>query len=498
LVVRKADPAKPIHANRHQYFTDHFRCPAVYAKFRLERETHTDPGFFTFGPELICFGRLFSDEAVPDVSDALQDVLEKAIVRDGTCHLPFDVNEVVDNLRRERYQFGEQENRRQASEESFVRRTYYAMRPMLPIPVRRYLQQAALRGWDKILFPRWPVDQSVDRLFDRLMYLSIVANGGEPIPFIWFWPNGSSACALVTHDVETVAGRDFCVPVMDLNDLHRIKASFQLIPEERYSLSDQFLDLIRKRGFEINLHDLNHDGNLFQDHREFLRRVARINAYGRKFRTSGFRSGVLYRNLDWYDCFEFSYDMSVPNIGHLDPQPGGCCTTKPYFIGKILEIPVTTTQDYSLFHILQDYSLDLWDEQMLQIQEQNGLMSFIVHPDYVIERRARKVYSGLLARLADLRDRQNVWIPLPRDVNKWWRNRSQMKLVRKKNTWQIEGPDSHRARVAFASLEAGRVVYKVVDERKPVRSESLPMIQASEMLTAPEAFASDPSVKSPI
>ena len=66
----------------------------------------------------------------------------------------------------------------------------------------------------------------------------------------------------------------------------------------------------------------------------------------------------------WYDDLKFSYDMSVPNVAHLDPQRGGCCTVMPYFLGDILEIPVTTVQDYTLFSILDDYSIDLWKRQI--------------------------------------------------------------------------------------------------------------------------------------
>ena len=52
--------------------------------------------------------------------------------------------------------------------------------------------------------------------------------------------------------------------------------------------------------------------------------------------------------------------MSVPNVAHLEPQRGGCCTVMPYFVGDVLELPLTTIQDYSLFHILGDYSTTLW------------------------------------------------------------------------------------------------------------------------------------------
>ena len=66
----------------------------------------------------------------------------------------------------------------------------------------------------------------------------------------------------MTHDVETTAGRDFCESLMTLNESFGIAASFQIIPEERYEVSQKFLDSIRSRGFEVNVQDLNHDGRL--------------------------------------------------------------------------------------------------------------------------------------------------------------------------------------------------------------------------------------------
>ena len=37
---------------------------------------------------------------------------------------------------------------------------------------------------------------------------------------------------------------------------------------------------------------------------------------------------------------ESSYDISIPNVRHLDSQFGGCCTVMPFFIGNVLEFPV--------------------------------------------------------------------------------------------------------------------------------------------------------------
>jgi hypothetical protein len=133
----------------------------------------------------------------------------------------------------------------------------------------------------------------------------------------------------------------------------------------------------------------------------------------------------------------------------------------PFFIGKILELPVTTTQDYSLFHILNQYSTDLWKREITSIARKHGLVSFIVHPDYLLKARARDTYKALLAYLAKLRSDGKIWIPLPQEVNQWWRERSQMKLTRRGNGWEIDGPGKERARIAYANLEGDSVVYQL-------------------------------------
>jgi hypothetical protein len=342
-----------------------------------------------------------------------------------------------------------------------VRKAYYAVREFLPVSVRRQLQKVYFSGWRELPFPSWPVDTTVDSLHEDFLRLSMKARGVQRVPFIWFWPDGARNSLIMTHDVETETGRDFISQLMDLDDSRGIKAAFQVVPEERYSVAPDLVEQIRARGFEFNVHDLNHDGTLFRDREEFLRRTAKINEYARNYGAFGFRSGSMYRNQDWYDAYEFSYDMSVPNVAHLEPQRGGCCTIMPYFVGNILEIPLTMAQDYTLFHILSDYSLDLWKTQISLIQAKHGLISFIIHPDYVIESRARKTFEGLLDHLHAMISRENIWLTLPREIDRWWRARSRMTLVPKSSGWAIEGPERERARVAFAVLDGDRLVYEL-------------------------------------
>jgi hypothetical protein len=445
------------------FISQYYRCPEIYTRLSLEGNLSEQRGFFRFGENIVygrCSGQIPGNSPTGSLHDALQD----ASAGGGETHLRFDPIEVINSLRYELYcQNGP------STVGSTIAKLYYFVRPLLPVEVRKHLQKVRLNGWHHIPFPKWPVDRTVDEVAEQLLLLSLKANGADRIPFIWFWPDGAGSCAVMTHDVETTVGRDFCSTLMNINDSFGIKASFQIVPERRYEVPSSYLESMRSRGFEINVQDLNHDGHLFRDKAGFLSRVGKINSYGREFGAVGFRSAILYRRQEWYDALQFSYDMSVPNVAHLDPQRGGCCTVMPYFVNGLLELPVTMTQDYSLFHILNDRSIDLWKQQSELIMEKHGFMNFIVHPDYITELEERKTYETLLSYLSQLRSERNVWIPLPREVDQWWRQRSQMRIVREGNGWRIEGSGHERAQLAYASERNGKIEY-MIDSRSEVRS----------------------------
>lgn len=438
---------------------DYYRCPDDFADLRYSENISPNFGYFRLGADIICYGHCASASKEITERGALPDVLPKVKVRDSAVYLPFDPVEVSDNLRLERYIESRSEKKLLAK---LAHNAYYSVRPLLGVSVRKHLQRLALRNWQNDCFPEWPVDRTVDRLLEKLLALSMEARGIDKTPFIWFWPDGYSSCSVMTHDVETGTGLDFCSQLMAIDDSHGIKASYQLVPEERYTVPDMMLEAIRKDRCEVNIHDLNHDGQLFRDREQFLRRATRINGHAANCSAKGFRSGALYRNSDWYGALsQLSYDMSIPNMAHLDPQRGGCCTVMPFFIGDMLELPLTTTQDYSLFHILRDYSIDLWRQQVGLIMDNHGFISFNIHPDYVIEPRERNVYISLLQYLSQLQSDQNLWMPLPQQVDAWWRERSQMKLVHQNGSWHIEGSGKDRARIAYACLTDGGVSYEV-------------------------------------
>jgi peptidoglycan/xylan/chitin deacetylase (PgdA/CDA1 family) len=382
----------------------------------------------------------------------------------GSTCLPLDPTEIIDNLRLEKYVSAVRSEISYISDNtSVLRRIYYALRPLFPLQVRRVLQRIALRDWQKIPFPAWPLDTTVEDFIERLWVFVLEASGEARIPFIWYWPNDFHACAIMTHDVETAEGQDLCETMLEIEREHGIRSAFALVPEVRYAVSEHVVHAIRRAGSEICVHGLNHDGRLFSSEEVFRSRVIAINQHAEKWGAKGFRSPIMYRNQAWYDGFTLSYDMSVPNVAHLDPQRGGCCSIFPYFIGNIVELPLTTIQDYALYNILRCDPIAMWTTQMDAIVAKHGLVSFIVHPDYTTNTRTQALYRQLLSLIRKNGEEKHVWLALPGEVDTWWRQRNSMTLVREGGAWQVRGAGSGRAAVAYAQLENGRLKYVLPD-----------------------------------
>lgn len=461
-----------------QPLSDYYRIPEEFLGGLAPDDPAGDAGFFQMGPEMLCYGQCSSGVSATIEGSALHDALQHLHSRDSRLALPFDPARVVEHLRREHYESSLMLGRKRMIMTESVRKAYYFIRDILPNPLRRAMQRVYFSDWKSRPFPSWPVDFTVDGVHEKILQLSMEASSLSRVPFIWFWPEGAPNCLILTHDVETSEGRDFTPRLMDLDDSFGFKAAFQVIPERRYTVDEGYVREIRTRGFEFNIHDLNHDGHLYREREEFLRRARQINAYARQYGSRGFRAGSMYRIQDWFDAYQFSYDMSVPNVAHFEPRRGGCCTVFPYFVGKILEIPLTTCQDYTLFHIFRDYSLDLWKQQIGLIGQRSGLLSFLSHPDYLLGERERNVYAALLEHLRTLVDRERIWAALPGDVDRWWRARSQMKVVRKGEQWVIEGPEKESARLAFAVLEGNRLRYELAGAPTPTDAAGTQALRA--------------------
>src|SRR6185503_834925 len=93
------------------------------------------------------FGRVAGGAPSASAVDGVPDVTCKAQFGAEGAALPFDLAEVTTNLREELYAVGGGALLNRVTSASHAEDLYYLLRPMLPVGVRRHLQQVRLRGW---------------------------------------------------------------------------------------------------------------------------------------------------------------------------------------------------------------------------------------------------------------------------------------------------------------------------------------------------------------
>ena len=195
-------------------FLDRTKCSPKWVEGITCSPGHGAKGFFRLG-DLRLYGRTSAGLTSPEYRDNLAEIDVRITRGSGSLALPFDPTEIIDNLRLEKYVGAVNgEIAYIANNKSISRRVYYAVRPLFPVAFRRGLQRIALRDWAKIPFPTWPIDTTVEDIIIRLWTLVLEKSGEEEIPFIWYWPKGFRSCGIMTHDVETARGQEFCHTIL--------------------------------------------------------------------------------------------------------------------------------------------------------------------------------------------------------------------------------------------------------------------------------------------
>ena len=260
---------------------------------------------------------------------------------------------------------------------SLARRLYYDLKPVLPawfrIAVRRRRAAKVLRKASN-----WPIDVSAS----------------QP-PANWLgWPPPKQFAFVLTHDVEGLSGLVNCRPLMELEQEFGVRSSFNFVPEGEYSTPPELRAELVTNGFEVGVHDLRHDGKLYRSEKEFLRAAERINKYLREWNAVGFRSGFMHHKLEWLHALDIAYDMSTFDIDPFEPQPDGVHTIFPFWVGcnprarnsgkeGYCELPYTLPQDFTIFTILREKTIDIWKRKLDWIAVNGGMALLNVHPDYI-------------------------------------------------------------------------------------------------------------------
>jgi peptidoglycan/xylan/chitin deacetylase (PgdA/CDA1 family) len=215
------------------------------------------------------------------------------------------------------------------------------------------------------------------------------------------WPANRQFAFVIMHDVEGPVGLEKCRQLLDLEEKLGFRSCFNFIPEGSYRVSSELRKEVVERGCEVGIHDLHHDGKLYNTRKGFSKKALRINEYLREWESVGFRSAFMLNNLDWLHELNVSYDASTFDTDPFEPQPQGQNTIFPFWVPKprfadsqleraspvvntgYVELPYTLAQDSTLFLLLGESGPALWKQKLRWVAESGGMAMIGVHPDYV-------------------------------------------------------------------------------------------------------------------
>lgn len=336
---------------------------------------------------------------------------------------------------------------------------YYRLKPYLPRPLQLRMRRAHARTVRRRherdgRFPRWPIEPILVERWEAEVRARLRQTGAPRVPFVGFWPRGLRFAYILTHDVESARGQANIPRMLEVERRHGMVSSWNFVVDD-YPIDPVVVDAILAAGGEIGLHGLHHDGRLFESRTRFDRQLPRIREVLAALRAEGFRSPATHRNADWMPELGCGYDSSFPDTDPFEPQPGGCCSILPFFLGDVVELPITLVQDHTLFEILREPDISLWRDKAAWIARHGGLVTVLVHPDYVDRSRLRH-YDELLGYLRTL---EGGWHALPRDVARWWRRRAELTAAPARGEALDEAElASNRATIAWAYEQDGEIV----------------------------------------
>jgi hypothetical protein len=263
-----------------------------------------------------------------------------------------------------------------------LRRFYYTLKPYLPWRLRMGMRRLLARRLRRTTTDIWPINPAASR-----------PPAGWP-----GWPGGKKFAVVLTHDVEGPDGLARCRELAGREQSLGFRSCFNFIPEGTYSVGADLRAWLAEQGFEVGVHDLQHDGRLFISESDFTRKAGRINRYLREWRAEGFRAGFMLRNLEWLHQLDIRYDCSTFDTDPFEPQPEAAGTIFPFWkapagtngstssghaAGGYVELPYTLPQDSTLYLLHQESTNDIWRDKLDWIASHGGMALLNVHPDYL-------------------------------------------------------------------------------------------------------------------
>jgi glycosyltransferase involved in cell wall biosynthesis len=333
-------------------------------------------------------------------------------------------------------------------------RLYYTFKPYTPWILRMVLRRWRAQRLRVAHQATWPIDEAA----------------GQP-PVNWpGWPENKAFAFAITHDVEGPEGLAKVRQLAEVECELGFRSSFNFIPEGEYRVTPELRAWLTAKGFEVGVHDLNHDGKLYSSHDDFRLKAARINDYLKEWNAVGYRSGFMLRNRAWHHELQISYDATSFDTDPFEPIPEGARTIFPFWVDRLIpkpkvrgrksnagqanpdlrtpipgsdlrpptseregvapkgfvELPYTLPQDSTLFLVLREKGPTIWLKKLDWLARQGGMALVNVHPDYLAFGNDRSMRSFPVAHYRELlqhvarRHAGSYWHALPREISAWY------------------------------------------------------------------------------
>jgi glycosyltransferase involved in cell wall biosynthesis len=392
---------------------------------------------------------------------------------------------------------------------------YYHLKPYLPWRLRMGLRRMIARRNREKYTDVWPINEAAGQ-----------APAGWP-----GWPDGKKFALVLTHDVEGPAGLAKCRQLMELEQKLGFRSSFNFIPEGDYAVSRELREELTKNGFEVGVHDLHHNGKLYQSRRVFSENARWINHYLKEWGATGFRSGFMLRQMNWLHDLDIQYDTSTFDTDPFEPQPDGAGTIFPFWVprpkaesgkqnaecgnGKFaqhstlntqhstdlyqseignrkpetgdgyIELPYTLPQDSTLFLVLKEKSTAIWKKKLDWIAQRGGMALVNVHPDYLgfNERKQQTAEYPAVWYKEFLQHIQasyggKIWNALPCESARWYKDNCVPRLVLESGASTIQnanhGHASANGQLSLAGKNVGVVIFShYLSDPRPRRSAEI-------------------------
>ena len=133
--------------------SDYYKLSTLPVEVGLQSALADEQGFFLFGPDASCFGRTTISNTVRKEHLHLVDISPYSSFSHGQLSLPFSIDEIVNNLRLERYINNSISRDDQTALKKTIYSLYYFLRPVFPVRFRKHLQRVALSDWNDQKFP---------------------------------------------------------------------------------------------------------------------------------------------------------------------------------------------------------------------------------------------------------------------------------------------------------------------------------------------------------